>query len=107
MRNDEVGTLVTGYNEMLTAIVDREEQLNQLAYCDPLTGLANQEKLRQLVSRSGTFVLVAINRLTIIKSMYGVSYAEEIIVDIANTLKKYESDQVKFLGFMVMSFLSG
>jgi len=93
----------TSYLEALTAILAaaisrclREESLEQLAYQDPLTGLANRRALDERaarafdvpagVRRTVTVVSIDINRLKAVNDTLGHVAGDQLISSVASTL---------------------
>ena len=54
--HDEIGDLIGGFNRLLALLAQRDEQVRQMAFQDPLTSLPNrrllQERLSQVMAAS-------------------------------------------------------
>ncbi len=77
---------------------DREQEMNFLSTCDALTGMMNrarmQEALEESIQNAGAeknpcaFAIVAVNNLDIMNEAYGFEVADEVIVALAERLRK-------------------
>lgn len=93
---DEIETLAGAFNAMIGRLDDSMRRIQQLAYVDPVTGLANQERLQrsleqslgQLVEeqRSGALILLSFDHLR--RSMDAMSRAagEELLAAVGQRL---------------------
>lgn len=102
-RTDEIGSLIKGYNHMITAIETANRKIKTYAFYDTLTGLANRNMLKEHVNErldagcsDYTLVLVDIKDFKVINSIYGNDYGDKIILILSEYLKKFEGNQVKF-----------
>jgi diguanylate cyclase (GGDEF)-like protein len=76
----------------------RDEQLNYLSNCDPLTGMMNRgrmtEALKEAIQAEDTdggncaFLIAAINNLAVVNDAYGFEVADEVIVAVGQRLKQ-------------------
>jgi diguanylate cyclase (GGDEF)-like protein len=76
----------------------RDQQLNFLGNCDPLTGMMNRgrmtEALNEAISvatkekRSCSFAIAAVNNLSVMNEAYGFEVADEVIVELGRRLRK-------------------
>ena len=76
----------------------RDQQLNFLGNCDPLTGMMNRgrmtEALNEAISvaakekRSCSFAIAAVNNLPVMNDAYGFEVADEVIVALGSRLRK-------------------
>lgn len=76
----------------------REQRLNFLGNCDPLTGMMNRGKLTEALSdaisvsmRENThcaFAIAAVNNLDVVNHAYGYEVADEVIVAIGRKLRQ-------------------
>ncbi len=76
----------------------RDQQLNFLGNCDPLTGMMNRgrmtEALNEAISvaakekRSCSFAIAAVNNLPVMNEAYGFEVADEVIVALGRRLRK-------------------
>ncbi|HJV34229.1 diguanylate cyclase domain-containing protein, partial [Geomonas sp.] len=97
--DDEIGTLVDGFNEMLSQIEVQEDKLSQLAHYDSLTALPNrllfQDRLSQahhLAVRSGKRVAVLFIDLDNFKDVndtYGHRIGDLLLQDVAQRLRSH------------------
>jgi diguanylate cyclase (GGDEF)-like protein len=103
--DDETGILVDSFNSMMSEINYRDRALKQLAYFDPLTGLANrQEFQRQLdavlagCSDAGemqaALFLLDLDEFKSINDSYGHSAGDALLVTVAAGLKQIETDGI-------------
>lgn len=73
-----------------------EEQIRQLAYYDPLTGLANRTLLTDLITRElaaasdygskGALIFLDIDNFKLVNDTYGHSWGDKLLVDIGGKL---------------------
>lgn len=103
-QKDEMGMLVSGFNNMVTAIdsaqrdlISQEERIRHYAYFDQLSGLPNSNKFKEHVSRrmaqdikKGYLVLMDIKDFKAINSVYGSIYGDTIIHMIGEVLSREE-----------------
>jgi diguanylate cyclase (GGDEF)-like protein len=76
----------------------RDQQLNFLGNCDPLTGMMNRgrmtEALNEAISvakkeqRNCAFAIAAVNNLAVMNEAYGFGVADEVIVALGSRLRK-------------------
>jgi diguanylate cyclase (GGDEF)-like protein len=76
----------------------RDQKLNFLGNCDPLTGMMNRgrmtEALNEAISvaakekRSCSFAIAAVNNLAVMNEAYGFEVADEVIVALGRRLRK-------------------
>jgi diguanylate cyclase (GGDEF)-like protein len=76
----------------------RDQQLNFLGNCDPLTGMMNRgrmtEALNEAISvaakekRNCSFAIAAVNNLPVMNEAYGFEVADEVIVALGRRLRK-------------------
>jgi diguanylate cyclase (GGDEF)-like protein len=101
-RKDEVGRLVSGYNQMLGAIEEKDKRLEYFAYFDELSGLSNRHETRQRINKKihngacAHLVLMDIKDFKTINSVYGSDYGDEIIRNLGETVIKLSSDTLEF-----------
>lgn len=102
-RTDEIGSLIKGYNHMISAIETANRKIKAYAYYDTLTGLPNRNMLKEHVNErlvSGcceyNLILVDIKDFKVINSIYGNEYGDKIILIISDYLKNFEGNAVKF-----------
>ena len=94
--DDEFGELATSFNEMRTAIAEREKRISHQALHDPLTGLPNRTKVLQSLTgaieqaRSAntniTVLAIRLSRMNEISSTLGHRASDEIIALAAKRL---------------------
>ena len=94
---DEIGTLVTGFNLMLTEIKSGQENLRRQALTDELTGLPNRrlfaDRLRHalaIASRNQTMVALIyldVDGFKLVNDTLGHSVGDKLLCEIANRLR--------------------
>jgi diguanylate cyclase (GGDEF)-like protein len=94
--NDEVGRLVDSFNETLSEIRKRDDELEKLAYYDPLTGLANRTLFRRTLEdtldgckRAGTdgaLLLLDLDRFKEVNDTLGHAAGDELLVKVAGLI---------------------
>ncbi|MDW7662842.1 MAG: EAL domain-containing protein [Bacillota bacterium] len=102
-RTDEIGSLINGYNHMITSIESANRKIKTYAFYDTLTGLPNRNMLKEHVNerlKSGcadyNLILVDIKDFKVINSIYGNDYGDKIILILSEYLRRFEGNQVKF-----------
>ncbi len=98
--NDELGTLIHGFNAMIDSIetaqsnlIKKDDQLLKYAYYDTLSMLPNayflneslRARLDSLTSES-SFLLIDIKDFNVINSIYGSSYGDKLIESIGKEI---------------------
>lgn len=115
--NDEIGKLITGFNQMLEeiedrnlALVQRQEHLHQLAHFDPLTGLPNRtlyyDRLSQALhyakrhSKVLSVMFIDLDHFKDINDTFGHRCGDLLLTLVANRLSeiKRECDTLARLG---------
>ena len=76
----------------------RDQQLNFLGNCDPLTGMMNRGRMTEALSeaisvatkeqRSCAFAIAAVNNLPVMNEAYGFGVADEVIIALGSRLRK-------------------
>ncbi len=76
----------------------RDQHLNFLGNCDPLTGMMNRGRMAEalgeamtVAARDGTscaFLIAAINNLSVVNEAYGFEVADEVIVNMGRRLRQ-------------------
>ena len=105
--NDELGTLIRGFNAMIDSIetaqsnlIKKDDQLLQYAYYDTLSHLPNsnylkltmRKRLENLTSES-SFLLIDIKDFNVINSIYGSSYGDKLIESIGSEIIDSKLDE--------------
>lgn len=116
-REDEIGELIGGFNRLLAELGQREEQVRQLAFYDPLTKLPNRrllnDRLAQAVAdskrsgRYGALLFLDLDNFKALNDAHGHGAGDLLLMQAADRLKKCvrEVDTVVRLGgdeFVVM-----
>ncbi|WP_456479607.1 sensor domain-containing protein [Nautilia sp.] len=93
----------------LTEEVKKQKELEYLAYHDALTGLYNREKLKQDIKkckREYCLFYMDLDEFKLINESFSHDFGDEVIVNVAKTLKKYSKyvyriggDEFVFIGF--------
>ncbi|MBT5231133.1 MAG: EAL domain-containing protein [Methylococcales bacterium] len=87
-QRDEIGQLAHAFNHMIKSIADREEQIIQQAYHDPLTGLSNRLYFNQQINtaiKSGgprlvfTVMIISLERFDEINNTLGHNIGDKVI----------------------------
>jgi len=90
---DEIGELENGYNNMLDALTDSQEEIRYMAVTDNLTGLPNRksfvDQLTMLVVREEptTVMFLDIDLFKCINDSFGHHTGDSILITFANRLK--------------------
>lgn len=109
-RKDEIGELVSGFNEMVASInnahqdlICQEEKISYLAYYDQLSEIPNRNKFKEHVNKrikdgikNAQIVLLDIKDFNLINSILGNEFGDKIIKTIGYVFKKYQSDEYFF-----------
>jgi diguanylate cyclase (GGDEF)-like protein len=76
----------------------RDQQLNFIGNCDPLTGMMNRGRMTEALGEAMTvaaqekthcgFVVAAINNLSVVNDSYGFEVADEVIVALGQRLRQ-------------------
>jgi diguanylate cyclase (GGDEF)-like protein len=105
-RKDEMGQLVSGFNEMVYSINDayqnlimQEEKISYLAYYDQLSGLYNRNKFKEHVNdrinngcKQAYIILMDINDFKLINSILGNEFGDQIIRLMGSVFQKRQID---------------
>jgi len=89
---DEVGALAGAFEAMRVDIRSREEQVHQLAFWDPLTGLPNREQFsqrlqEQLVANQPCAVLMLdLDRFKHVNDVLGHGFGDKLLCSVAQRL---------------------
>lgn len=109
-QRDEVGKLAAAFNNMRTAIAEREEKIRHQATHDELTGLPNRtlflDRLGRAIAtarRSGSLVgmiMMDLDRFKEINDTLGHHFGDEVLISVGHRLTETlrESDTVARLG---------
>lgn len=106
-RDDELGSLINGFNSMVGAInhayedlLSQEQKAHYYAYYDNVSGLPNENLFKEQVSArmslagvKGFLILVSIKDYEFISSLYGSAYGEKLIEIIGNALGKFQTEE--------------
>ena len=95
--DDEVGQLVEGFNATLSEIRLRDRQLEELAYYDPLTGLANRTRFRQALDDElsrccreggeGALLLLDLDHFKEVNDTLGHAAGDELLVKVSRRIE--------------------
>ena len=101
-RSDEIGRLVSGYNQMIDALKQKDEKLYHYAYYDGLTGLPNRLMAKEEVENrikqgiaSGQFVLMDIKNFKSINAVYGNAYGDALIQTVGKVMREHRHDSFR------------
>ncbi len=107
---DEIGQLISGFNQLLGKLGQREEQVRKMAFHDSLTGLPNrrllEDRLNQAMAaskRSGCYsalIFLDLDNFKPLNDIHGHEAGDLLLVEVAQRLKAgvRESDTVARIG---------
>lgn len=116
-RNDEIGDLIGGFNHLLDTLSQREEQVRQLAFYDPLTKLSNRRLLNDRLSQAmaatrrnachGALMFLDLDNFKSLNDAHGHGVGDLLLMEVAARLRQCvrEIDTVSRFGgdeFVVM-----
>ncbi len=116
-RNDEIGDLIGSFNHLLDTLGQREEQVLQLAFYDPLTQLSNRRLLNDRLSQAmaatrrngchGALMFLDLDNFKPLNDAHGHAVGDLLLIETAARLKQCvrEIDTVSRFGgdeFIVM-----
>lgn len=94
--NDEIGSLITGFNEMIAEIEHKTQEVEQHAFYDALTGLANRRlllrQLQQEVQRcarhqsAGALLYLDLDHFKYINDSLGHIAGDQLLASVAKRL---------------------
>ena len=95
--NDEIGHLIGGFNRLLALLAQRDEQVRQMAFHDPLTNLPNrrlfQDRLSQVMAagdrsgRYGAVMFIDLDNFKPLNDRHGHAAGDLLLVEAAARLK--------------------
>ena len=89
--HDELGRVAQAINAMSAAVAAREAQIESLAFSDPLTGMANRNRLRQQFKDSPrgslAVILIDLARLRTVNEVLGFDTGDHVLLQIAKRLQ--------------------
>lgn len=105
-REDELGDLVSGFNEMVNSInsayqnvISKEEKITYLAYYDQLSGLPNRNMFKEHINKririgniKAFIILFDIKDFKLINSILGCEFGNKIIGIIGSVLNRFQND---------------
>ena len=110
-RSDEIGELVTAFDQMRDGITEREKKILDLAYRDALTSLPNRtlmhDRLGQVIAsaqriqRPASLLMVDLDRFKEINDLLGHAGGDAVLTEVARRLQqvfKRTSDTVARMG---------
>ncbi|MBC8060604.1 MAG: EAL domain-containing protein [Clostridiaceae bacterium] len=103
-RNDEMGQLVSGFNEMVYSInrahqnlICQEEKISYLAYFDQLSGLHNRNKFKEHINNrintgctQAFIILMDIKDFRLINSILGNEFGDHMIRIIGSVFQRFQ-----------------
>lgn len=100
--NDEIKTVANSLNNMVSDTKRLQEELSQLAYYDNLTGIPNKNlfkyTVQKLVAKSEAqyaYVVLDINKFTLINDVFGYAYGDSLLKYISKILlEEFEEEEV-------------
>jgi diguanylate cyclase (GGDEF)-like protein len=94
---DEIGDLIGGFNRLLALLAQRDEQVRQMAFQDPLTNLPNrrllQERLSQVMAASdrsgryGAVMYIDLDNFKPLNDQHGHAVGDLLLIEAAARLK--------------------
>ncbi|ALV09015.1 putative bifunctional diguanylate cyclase/phosphodiesterase [Roseateles depolymerans] len=101
---DEIGDLAEAFEAMRLGIRQREEQVNRLAFWDPLTDLPNREQFSQTLTRRMAdsevrFALIMLNldRFKHVNDVLGRAFGDRLLRAVAERLQRLLKDQARLI----------
>ena len=95
--HDEIGDLIGGFNRLLALLAQRDEQVRQMAFQDPLTSLPNrrllQERLSQVMAASdrsgryGAVMYIDLDNFKPLNDQHGHAVGDLLLIEAAARLK--------------------
>jgi diguanylate cyclase (GGDEF)-like protein len=103
-RGDEIGALSHSFERMRVSVAENQAQILRLAYWDPLTGLPNRARFRELVGEairdsaaeklatgiasSVSVLMLDLNRFKHVNDVLGYSVGDEVLVGLGERLQR-------------------
>jgi diguanylate cyclase (GGDEF)-like protein len=94
---DEIGDLIGGFNRLLALLAQRDEQVRQMAFQDPLTSLPNrrllQERLSQVMAASdrsgryGAVMYIDLDNFKPLNDQHGHAVGDLLLIEAAARLR--------------------
>ena len=109
-RSDEIGNLAKSFERMRIDVAQKQEQVQQLAYWDSLTGLPNRVQFRQAVhdaivgaapGTSVSVVMLDLDRFKYVNDALGYTFGDLLLAKVAERLNQQavrDGDMVARLG---------
>ncbi|WP_208997249.1 putative bifunctional diguanylate cyclase/phosphodiesterase [Roseibium denhamense] len=96
-RTDEIGVLARAYRDMVGRIRDNMAKIHELAFIDPVTGLANREHFRQhftnsILNENGqpnrlSVLFIDLDRFKRVNDSYGHDHGDALLKEVAKRLE--------------------
>ncbi len=88
---DELGRVAQAINAMSSAVAARENQIERLAFTDPLTGLPNRNRLRQMVAERkaglASVIVMDMARLSTVNEVLGFAVGDKLLTLVSERLQ--------------------
>jgi len=100
--SDEIGDLAEAFEAMRQGIRSREEEVNRLAFWDPLTDLPNREQFHQALARRMaesdvrfSLLMLNLDRFKHVNDVLGRAFGDRLLRAVADRLQQLLKDEVR------------
>ena len=100
--SDEIGDLAEAFEAMRQGIRSREEEVNRLAFWDPLTDLPNREQFHQALARRMaesevrfSLLMLNLDRFKHVNDVLGRAFGDRLLRAVADRLQHLLKDEVR------------
>ncbi|WP_416760257.1 putative bifunctional diguanylate cyclase/phosphodiesterase [Roseateles sp. So40a] len=102
--SDEIGDLAEAFEAMRQGIRSREEEVNRLAFWDPLTDLPNREQFHQALARRMaesdvrfSLLMLNLDRFKHVNDVLGRAFGDRLLRAVADRLQHLLKDEVRLI----------
>ncbi|MDH0864064.1 bifunctional diguanylate cyclase/phosphodiesterase [Mitsuaria sp. GD03876] len=102
--SDEIGDLAEAFEAMRQGIRAREEEVNRLAFWDPLTDLPNREQFHQALARRMadsdvrfSLLMLNLDRFKHVNDVLGRAFGDRLLRAVADRLQHLLKDEVRLI----------
>ncbi len=102
--SDEIGDLAEAFEAMRQGIRSREEEVNRLAFWDPLTDLPNREQFHQALARRMaesdvrfSLLMLNLDRFKHVNDVLGRGFGDRLLRAVADRLQHLLKDEVRLI----------